>query len=61
MWMTGRHKFVTARPCAAFDPFSGALFGAGSCLGVTHVSLQPSLLHVELGRPHQEERDGTSF
>ena len=56
MWMTELHKFVTAGPCAVFDPFSGALFGAGSCLGVTHVSLQPSLLRVELGRSHQKER-----
>ena len=54
MWMTELHKFVTAGPCAVFDPFSGALFGAGSCLGVTHVSLQPSLLRVELGRSHQK-------
>lgn len=60
MWMTGLHKFVTAGPCAAFDPFSGALFGAGSCLGVTHVSPYPSLLHVEFGHSHQKEGDGAS-
>lgn len=30
MWMTGLHKFVTAWPCAGFDPFSWVLFWAGN-------------------------------
>lgn len=34
--------------------------GAFSRLGVTHMSLHPSLLHVEFGHPHQKAKDGAS-
>lgn len=55
MGMTGLHKFITAWPCAAFDPSCLAgLEWERSVAAVTRASLS-IFLHVELGCPHQRQ------